>query len=182
LNPKTCGRAVGCAETDSDWPEPEPSRMAFLIAAASSYVLYGGYIVARRRPRWLPLWLAAVVTWFTVCKYLICTRCERYGEACDFYYLGRWAAKLFEPQPDRTLDTAGIVAEGGSVLVIQFLPLLAAAGRWRMMLFYLLLLGLGEYAQISVCCSKCVAYSRDEWKADVCPSYRLARKFYQRRV
>jgi hypothetical protein len=90
----------GCG-SEGEWPEPDPGRMRFLIGSGIAYVAFGGYVVARRRPKWLPLWLAALVTWFTLCKYLICTRCERYGEACDFYYLGRWAERLFERQPDR---------------------------------------------------------------------------------
>jgi len=152
--------------------------MAFLIGSAVTYLAYGGYVVARRRPRWLPAWLAALATWFTVCKYLICTRCERYGEACDFYYLGRWASRLFERQPDRSLDAAGIIAEGGSVAIMQFAPLLAALGRRRMLLTYVVLLAIGQWAQLSVCCSRCVVYSKDPWKRETCPSYKLAQKIF----
>ena len=83
-------------------------------------------MVARRRPKWFPVWLAAFITWFTLCKYLICTRCENYGKACDFYYLGKWAARLFPAQPGKSLDAAGIIAEGGSVAILQLLPAIAA--------------------------------------------------------
>lgn len=176
-----CGCGCGCeGEPSADWPEPDKGQMKFLIGSGIAYVAYGGYVVARRRPKWLPVWLAALVTWFTLCKYLICTRCERYGEACDFYYLGKWAARLFERQADRTLDTAGILAEGGSAAVLQLLPVMASIGKWRMMLRYLFLLLVGQYALLSVCCRKCIRYSTDPWKRKTCPSYRQAKWLFDR--
>jgi len=153
--------------------------MRFLIGTGVAMLSYGGYVVARRRPKWLPLWLAALITWFTLCKYLICTRCENYSEACDFYYLGKLAAKMFPAQPGRTLDTAGIVAEGGSVAVLQFLPAIAALGKWRMLFMFLALLGLNQATQLNVCCRRCIQCSKDPWKRDTCPSYKLARKLYR---
>lgn len=171
--------ACGCnSEEAADWPEQDPAAMRFLIGTGVGMLAYGGYVVARRKPRWLPLWLAALVTWFTLCKYLICTRCEKYGEACDFYYLGKLAAKMFPAQPGRTLDTAGIIAEGGSVAVLQFLPAIAALGRWRMLATFLALLGVNQATQLRVCCRRCIQYSKDPWKRDTCPSYRLAQKLY----
>lgn len=172
-------RVCGCGEVATgEWPEPDVRAMRFMIASGIAYLAYGGYIVARRRPGWLPVWLAALVSWFTLCKYLICTRCERYGEACDFYYLGRWAARLFPPQPDRTLDMAGIIAEGGSVAVLQFLPALAALGSRRKLLFYLVLLAVMQAAHLTVCCRKCIVYSKDHWKRNTCPNYKLAQKLF----
>jgi len=168
-----CG--CGC---EGEWPEPDPGRMKFLIGSGIASTAFGGYVVARRRPKWLPLWLAALVTWFTLCKYLICTRCERYGEACDFYYLGKWAARLFERQPDRTLDTAGILAEGGSVAVLQYMPMLAAIRKPRLLLSYLVLFALSQWSLLSICCRKCIAYSKDPWKAKYCPSYKQAQKLF----
>ena len=167
----------GCGCSD-EWPEPDPGRMKFLIGSGIASTAFGGYVVARRRPKWLPLWLAALVTWFTLCKYLICTRCERYGEACDFYYLGKWAARLFERQPDRTLDTAGILAEGGSVAVLQYMPILAAIRKPRLLFPYLVLYTLGQWSLLSICCRKCIAYSKDPWKAKYCPSYKQAQRLF----
>ncbi|MCJ7652065.1 MAG: hypothetical protein MUO75_00010 [Actinobacteria bacterium] len=168
-----CG--CGC---EGEWPEPDPGRMKFLIGSGIASTAFGGYVVARRRPKWLPLWLTALVTWFTLCKYLICTRCERYGEACDFYYLGKWAARLFERQPDRTLDTAGILAEGGSVAVLQYMPMLAAIRKPRLLLSYLVLFALSQWSLLSICCRKCIAYSNDPWKAKTCPSYKQAQRLF----
>ena len=178
-----CGCGCGCAagaEENGDWTPEKKGPVAFLIGTGVSMLGYGGYVVARRRPKWLPLWLAALATWFTVCKYLICARCEFYGEPCDFYWLGRYAARLFERQPDRTLDAAGMIAEGASVAVLQALPALAALGNWRMLVKFLILLGLNQATQLRVCCRRCVLYSRDPWKRETCPSYRIARTLFGR--
>ncbi len=178
MEDSACG--CGCAATEEGaWPEQDKGAMRFLIGTGVAMLSYGGYVVARRRPKWLPLWLAALITWFTLCKYLICTRCENYGEACDFYYLGKLAAKMFPAQPGRTLDTAGIVAEGGSVAVLQFLPAIAALGKWRMLFMFLALLGLNQATQLNVCCRRCIQCSKDPWKRDTCPGYKLARKLYR---
>ncbi len=175
----TCGCGCGCDTEDTGvWPEADKGKMRFLIGSGIGMLGVGGYAVAKARPRWLPLWLAALVTWFTLCKYLICTRCENYGRACDFYYLGVVASMMFEPQPDRTLDTAGIVAEGGSVAVLQFLPLLATLRKPRLLLLFLAALAVNQAAQISICCRRCVKYSTDPWKRDTCPSYKLASRLY----
>lgn len=167
----------GCLSS-REWPEPDPVRMALLIAANLVYLVYGGFIIARRKPGWMPVWLAALLSWFTLCKYLICTRCERFGEACDFYYLGKWAARLFKRQEGQTLDGAGIAAEGSSVALIQFLPALACLGSPRTLLKYGILLLAGQWAQLSICCRRCVAYSRDSWKREFCPSYKMARRLF----
>lgn len=171
---RVCGECSG-----GEWPEPDRTKMRFLIGSNLAYLGFGGYVVARRRPRWFPVWLAALVTWFTLCKYLICTRCERFGEACDFYYLGKWAARLFKPQPDRTLDKAGIVAEGSSVAILQLMPIAATLGRWRSLFAYVMMLAVGQGAQLSICCRRCVQYSNDPWKRDVCPSYKQAQKLFK---
>ena len=174
-----CGCGCGCAGSDeTEYPEQDKGAMRFLIGSGLSMLAYGGYVVARRKPKWLPLWLAALITWFTACKYLICARCEYYGQPCDFYYLGSLAAKLFKPQPDKTLDTAGIIAEGASVTILQFLPVLAALRKPKMLLMFLTLLGINQATQMQVCCRRCIQYSTDPWKRDTCPTYKLAQKIY----
>jgi len=87
---------------------------------------------------------------------------------------------MFERQPDRTLDSAGIAAEGGSVAVLQLLPAVAALRHPRQLVTYLILAGLGQWALLSICCRRCVEYSKDPWKADTCPSYRQARYLFFR--
>ena len=167
----------GCGER-LEGGGPGRAAMSFLIGTGVAMLGYGGLTVARGRPRWLPLWLTALTVWFTLCKYLICTRCEYFGEPCDFYYLGRWAAVLFERQPERTLDAAGIIAEGSSAAVLQLLPVFSALRKPAMLARFLVLLALNQGAQLAICCRRCVERSSDPWKASTCPSYRLARRIF----
>lgn len=171
-----CACGCGCGAPDVNGKDADRAGTVFMIGTGVAMLGYGGWTVARRAPRWFPLWLAALVTWFTLCKYLICTRCEYFGKRCDFYWLGAYAAKLFERQPERTLDAAGIAAEGGSVAVLQVLPAVASLGNWRSLLTFLVLLGVNQAAQLRFCCLRCVEVSTDPWKRDTCPTYRLAEK------
>jgi hypothetical protein len=171
------GAGCGCGCVGEKPPQDE-NAMRFMMGSGAAYLLYGGYVVSRRRPRWFPLWLSAVVGWFTLSKYLICTRCEYFGEPCDFYRLGTFAARMFERQPDKSLDAYGIASEGITVAIIQFLPMLASLTKPKMLIKFLILFAIGQYAQLTVCCRRCIQYSTDPWKRDKCPSYGLATRLF----
>jgi len=159
------------------WEEPPVGELALESAAGAAMLGYGFFLLAKTRPRLLPLWSAAFLSWFTLCKYLICTRCERYGQRCEFYGLGKYAARLFSAQPGRSLDTAGIAAEAASAGTLYFLPLLASLGRPRHFFRYLGLLLLALLTQFFVSCRRCAQTATTPWKA-TCPNYRLARKVF----
>jgi len=165
--------AVECPG-QSGFPDADPGAQALLISGGALCLGCGAYAVRRYRPGWLKLWLAALVVWGTLCKYLICTRCERYGQACDYCYGGRYAARLFKRQPGRQLDAWGILAEGSSGAVLMFLPILAAMKSRRLLVSYLAILGLWQGALIRLCCSRCVEHATDPWKARYCPNYWIA--------
>lgn len=157
-----------------DWPSAEPRQQALLIAAGLAMLSYGGYVLNRLRPRWLPAWLGALLTWGLLPKYLICARCENYGKACDFTWGGKYAAFFFPRQPDRSFGPSGALAEGVPGITVIFLPVLAARRKPLLLAGYLGLAALWQAVLIEVCCVKCVEYARDPWKARYCPSYRLA--------
>lgn len=159
------------------WEEPPAWEIALESAAGTAMLASGAYFVARYRRKLLPLWLAGFVSWFTLCKYLICTRCERYGQRCEFYCLGKYAARLFPAQPGKSLDTAGIIAEGASAGTLYFLPLLAVTGKPRRLLSYSAVLLAALLAQFFVSCRRCALTASTPWKA-TCPNYRLARKVF----
>jgi hypothetical protein len=158
-----------------EWPPADPRAMAIQISAGLAYLGCGGYAVRRYRPRLFPLWLFALFIWGTLCKYLICARCERYGQACDFCYGGKYAAFFFKRRPDRTLDAAGIAAEGISGMIMQFLPVLAAVRNRRLLVLYVFINLIWQAVLLQTACKKCVLYSKDPWKEKYCPSYRMAK-------
>jgi len=59
-----------------EYPDADPKEQAVLITVGAAYLATALYTVWRKKPWLLPLWLAAVATWATLPKYLICTRCE----------------------------------------------------------------------------------------------------------
>lgn len=162
-------------EDEVVWPSADAREQAVLISLGLAVLAYGGGLVGRFRRRWLSLWLAALLLWSFLSKYLICTRCESYGKPCDFCYGGKYAALFFKPQPDRTLDASGIITEGVSMAVFSMLPAMAARDDRRKLALYLSLLIAFQAALYHICCSKCVLYSREPWKRDICPSYKVAK-------
>ena len=56
--------------------------------------------------------------------------------------------------------------------------MLASLTKPRMLIKLLLLFGIGQYAQLTVCCKRCIQYSTDPWKKEKCPSYSLATKLF----
>jgi hypothetical protein len=159
------------------WEEPPAVEIALETAAGAAMLASGAYFVARYRRKLLPLWAAAFVSWFTLCKYLICTRCERYGQRCEFYCLGKYAARLFPAQPGKGLDAAGIVAEGASAGTLYFLPLLAVTGRRARFLAYAATLSAALLTQFFVSCRRCVQTATTPWKS-TCPNYKLAHRIF----
>jgi hypothetical protein len=162
-----------------EWEEPPANEIALETAAGAAMLASGAYLTARYRRKLSPLWLAAFVSWFTLCKYLICTRCEHYGKRCEFYGLGKYAARLFPAQPGKSLDTPGIIAEGASAGTLYFLPLLAATGKRSRFLGYAAVLAAALLSQLLVSCRRCALTATTPWKT-TCPNYRLARKAFVR--
>lgn len=160
-----------------EWSEVPPAAIALESAAGLAAVAAGGWLMARYRRKLFPLWAAATVSWFTLCKYLICTRCEHYGKRCEFYNLGVLAARMFPAQPDRTLTNAGYAAEGLSIGGMLLLPFTAAWGDRRRLAAYAALFAVQWTTQLLVSCRHCAFTATTPWKAR-CPTYRLARRIW----
>lgn len=160
-----------------EWSEVSPAAIALESAAGLAAAAAGGYMVARYRRGLLPVWAAAMVSWFTLCKYLICTRCEHYGRKCEFYNLGVLAAKMFPAQPDRTLSNVGYLAEGLSFGGMLVLPFTAALGSRRRFAAYAALFAAQWTTQLLITCRHCAYTATTPWKAR-CPSYQLARRIW----
>ncbi len=167
---------MGMVEEAGRWPEQKPYEQPVLIGLYAAFGSLGLYAVARYRRRWLPLWLGALAVWGTLCKYLICTRCERFGQACDYCYGGKYAELFFRKQPERSLGPGGFAAEGISTSLMVALPALAALRRPRLLGAYLALLAASQGWLLKVCCVKCARHATDEWKK-YCPNYHIAGRY-----
>jgi len=160
-----------------EWSEVSPAAIAVESAAGLAAIAAGGYLMARYRTRLFPVWAAATFSWFTLCKYLICTRCEHYGKRCEFYNLGILAARMFPAQPDRTLTDVGYAAEGLSFGGMLLLPFTAALGSRKRFAAYAALFAVQWTTQLLITCRHCAYTATTPWKAK-CPSYKLARRIW----
>lgn len=157
---------------EGEWPCADAKEQALLAVAAAAFVCAGGRAVLRNRRRWFPLWLAGLLGWATIPKYFICARCENYGKSCDFFYGGRYAARLFKKQ-ERPFSAAGYFAEGATLGIFQLLPAIAARHDVRALAPYLLSAGAFQALLIRFCCIDCVRFARDPWKARYCPTCKM---------
>jgi hypothetical protein len=160
-----------------EWCEVTPAAIALESAAGLAAITGGGYLLARYRRKLLPLWAAATLSWFTLCKYLICTRCEHHGEKCEFYNLGILAARMFPAQPDRSLTNVGYAAEALSAGGMLLLPFAGAWGDKRRLAAYAVLFAAQWTTQLLVSCRHCARTATTPWKAR-CPTYGLARRIF----
>ena len=160
-----------------EWEEPPEKELLLEGAAAVAMLASGVYVVARYRRRLLPLWLSAFISCFTLNRYLVCTRCERYGERCEFYGMGRYTARLFQPQADKSVDNAGFISEGATLGTLYFLPLLASKEKPGSFMAFTSVLLVALITQFLISCRRCAMTATTPWKA-ICPNYRLARKLF----
>ena len=147
-------------------------EQVILAASAAVLILAGWEALRRNKPGWIPVWFAALAAWATVPKYLICTRCENYGKACDFLHGGEYAALLFKEQ-DKPFNAAGYLAEGVPLGIFLFLPAIAARKDLWALSFYALAGAAFQALLVKICCIDCVNYATDTWKADYCPTYKI---------
>src|SRR5659263_338420 len=157
-------RMPSCAETscdlESEWPCADPREQALLMLSGVAFVVSGARAVLRNRPRWFPVWLGGLLAWATIPKYFICARCENYDKPCDFFYGGKYAAKLFKKQ-DKPFNAFGYAAEGSTLGVFQFLPVIAARRDFKALAFYGIAAALFQSALVKFCCIDCVRYAQD---------------------
>lgn len=162
-----------------EWEEPPHLSINIERAIGLATLVKGGYGLARRRREYLPLWLACVASWFTLCKYVICTHCEHHGEYCEFYGLGLHAARLFPEKRNRSLSPAGWATEAVSASGMLFLPFLGTRGSRRDLVEYSALVVAALTAQTIVSCRRCALTATDQWK-NLCPGYHIARRLFVR--
>jgi len=165
----------GCTCGGEGWPSADAREQAMLMLSAAAFVIAGGRAVLIKGPRWFAVWMAGLLAWATVPKYFICTRCENYGKSCDFFYGGRYAALLFKKQ-DRPFNASGYIAEGASLSLFQFMPLVAARRDRKALAAYLLSAAVFQALLVRFCCIDCVRYSTDAWKEAYCPTWKMVER------
>lgn len=159
-----------------------PSKLSITVERliGINAIIQGGFLLARHRARLMPPWLLSVISWFTLCKYVICTHCEHHGEFCEFYGLGKLAAEMFPKKRKSSISPFGYATEGVSMVGMLLLPFLTVGRSDALQLFSYALSALAAgVSTMFISCRRCVFTSNDRWKA-LCPNYQLARFIWRR--
>jgi hypothetical protein len=159
------------------WEEPPHTSIMFQRALGLMTIIVGGLGLLRHRRTYLLPWLACVTSWFTVCKYAICTHCEHHGEFCEFYGLGKHAARMFPNKRKHALSPFGWATEAVSASGMLFLPFLGVKDNRRGLMLYTLLVLATQTAQLFISCRRCALTATDPWK-NMCPGYHIARRLF----
>lgn len=160
-----------------EWEEPPRIPIFIEWAAFIAALTAGGLGLARHRRKLLLPWFACVTSWFTLCKYVICTHCEHHGEFCEFYGLGKHAARMFPKKRKNELSPFGWATEAVSAGGMTLLPLLAVKENSRELALYAMLVLAQGATMLHVSCRRCALTATDPWK-NVCPGYHIARFLY----
>lgn len=170
------GRFPGLlAEECPDGAVPKWPMMALrfaAFAAAGAEAVQGMWMEGKFRH--LLAWLGGWTLFLTWPRYLICSRCEGYGEMCRSYYLGKYTSMLFPRVEGKTVGRLALVLEVLSLSTIFWVPALALRGNRKVLAKYLALMQVVLMGQFFHACRWCGTHDRQEWKA-VCPAYRFWR-------
>ncbi|MBN1289640.1 MAG: hypothetical protein JXA49_08400 [Actinobacteria bacterium] len=153
-----------------------PSRVSITLERLIGVVTIaqGGVLLLRHEKKLLAPWLISVTSWFTLCKYVICTHCEHHGEYCEFYGLGKPAAKMFPVKRKSSLSPFGWLTEGISMAGMLVLPLSTLKkSSPKGTLIYTVSVLASYTSMFMISCRHCAQTATDQWKS-LCPNYRIA--------
>ena len=150
--------------------------MALRFAALGlvSLTALGG-MVEERKPKHLAAWLGAWALFMTWPRYLICARCDGYGQMCYPHYLGKYTSLLFPRAEGKEVGPLGFGLETFCLIVILWTPVLALRGNRQLLTRYLIAMQLVLAGQFFHACRWCAAHSTQGWKR-ACPAYRAWKK------
>ncbi|MGQ9474902.1 MAG: hypothetical protein ACUVRX_02480 [Actinomycetota bacterium] len=131
-------------------------------------------MVAERRHRHLLAWMGGWVLFLTWPRYLICSRCEGYGEMCRSYYLGKYTSLLFPRVEGKEVGKLAVALEALSLSTIFWVPALALRKNRKEQARYLSLVKVVLLGQFFHACRWCGTRAEPGWKR-VCPAYRFWR-------
>lgn len=154
---------------------PSPLIMTLRFAAFALAVMEAARgMVRERKFRHLIAWLGGWALFLTWPRYLICSRCEGYGEMCRSYYLGRYTSLLFPRVEEKDVGRLGLFLEVLSLSAIFWLPIQALRRDRGMLAGYLTLMQTVLLGQFFHACRWCGTHAQQGWKA-VCPAHRFWR-------
>ena len=167
----SCGEEGGICK-----PNPNPLIMAFRFAifGLGEAIALGGMLKERKYKHlgaWLGIW-ALFLTWP---RYLICSRCDGYGENCYPYYLGKYTSKVFPKVEGKDVGNLGFAMEAFCLGGMYWTPFLALRKNRKLLLRYMAVMQLVLLVHFFHACRWCADNSDQEWKM-ACPNHRIWKK------
>lgn len=165
------GNAERADQSCSGEERPSPLIMAlrFLAFALAGLEAVRG-MLSEKKFRHLSAWLGGWALFLTWPRYLICSRCEGYGEMCRSYYLGKYTSSLFPRVEGKEVGRLGIFLEVLSLSAVFWVPVLALRRNGRALSRYLALMQAVLLGQFFHACRWCGTHANQGWKA-VCPAH-----------
>lgn len=169
--------AAGCRCPEcTKYGGPNPKIMALKgVVLAAQFLLAVTGMIGERSWKALGVFLAALAFFFTVPRYLICTRCGGYGQKCYPFYLGKITSMYLPKVEGKKVSPVGA---GLELLTLSTLSLAPVSGLWRSgkLFAYLSLANLTLALHFWHACRHCARYATD-WRRN-CTSAKLARRVF----
>lgn len=157
----------------SKYGGPNPRFMLFrvMVLLAQFFTAVVG-LVRERSWKALAVTIGALAFFFTVPRYLICARCESYGENCYSLYLGK-VTSMYLPKVDgKETSPVGAFMEFMTLSTLANAPAVGLRHNRRLLALYLLLANMTLVMQFSHACRHCSEFATG-WKKK-CPAAKLA--------
>ena len=161
-------------------PNPTTMGIRFLVIGAQFLVALVG-LVRERSWKALGVMLGAFMFFLTVPRYLICCRCEGYGQMCYSLYLGKitslYLPKVEGKSPLVSVNPVGAALELLTLGTLANVPAISLRKNRKLLALYLLLSNITVLMHFSHACRHCAENATD-WKKD-CPSAKLAARAFK---
>ncbi|MDD3717757.1 MAG: hypothetical protein PHP28_03725 [Actinomycetota bacterium] len=169
-----CTCATCCDEPCG--PRPNPIIMALRFAAFGTGIIMALVgMIKERKFKLLGAWLGVWSVFLTIARYIICSRCEGYGQMCYSYYIGKYTSLVLPGVEGKDVGPVGIGLEAACLGSIFWIPAVAMRGDRRMLARYLAVMQLVLIGQVFHACRWCARNSTQEWK-NQCPVHRTWKK------
>lgn len=170
------GAACECAQCQ-EYGGPNPAIMSvrlFFLAAQSIVAVLG--LAKERSWRHLGVLLGAIAFFLSVPRYLICCRCESYGEKCYSLYLGKLTSMYLPRVEGREISRVGAALEALTLQTIALTPAVGLRRNRRLFFLYAALANTTLALHFWHACRHCAEYATD-WRKD-CPAAEVARRVF----
>jgi len=154
-----------CAEClGHDGPDPKIMGIRFFVLGAQFLVAIVG-LIRERSWKALLATLGALAFFLTLPRYLICCRCEGYGQKCYPLYLGKLTSLYLPKVEGKEVSSAGAALELLTLSILGNSPAIGLRKNKKLLALYLLLTNLTVGFQFWHSCRHCAKYATD-WRKD----------------